>query len=173
MRPKYVDYLKVPRYYQSRDDNTCGPTCIRMVLDYYHKMEGKPVSDKEFLQIIDVAMKGDKYRSKGTYREEMIQTLKVYNLVPKELSGDRLQRLAQLGMALRNRYPAILSCIGDFGRYGRIGHYVVLIGMAENYVYVNDPYHRNPSEILLSSFLKRGQSLNWDGKRWGVIVKPV
>jgi hypothetical protein len=36
--------LEVPQYYQSEDDNSCGPVAIRMAADYYYKKEQKEMT---------------------------------------------------------------------------------------------------------------------------------
>jgi uncharacterized protein YvpB len=87
-----------------------------------------------------------------------------------EISGNTSARLEQLTKAIEKGRPAILSCLADFGRYGRMGHYVVLTGIDEDFLLINDPYPGKPSKISVSSFLKIGQTLNWDKMKWGIIL---
>jgi hypothetical protein len=65
----------------------------------------------------------------------------------------------------------ILTCIEDFGHYGRIGHYVVLTGIDKDFIYINDPYPGKDSQIALACFLKNGQPLCWGNLKWGIILR--
>ena len=161
---------RVPQYRQSRNDNACGPVCIRMVVDYFRSLTDKRTSKQTFLKILQITMKGNKYLSRGTHREHLISALWEFGISSTEISGDTAARLRQLTNAIGKGNPAILTCLADFGHYGRMGHYVVLTGIDKNFLYINDPYPGRPSQIPFLSFLKNGQPINWGKLRWGIIL---
>lgn len=163
---------RVPQYFQSHNENTCGPVCIRMAIDYFKSQTDKRVSNHDFLKILQITMKGNKYLSRGTYREYLISALREFGIFETKISGNTAARLAQLSRAIEYGSPAILTCLSDFGHYGRMGHYVVLTGIDKDFVYINDPYPGKPSQIPLSSFLKNGQPTSWGNLRWGIILNP-
>lgn len=162
----------VPKYRQGHDDNTCGPVCVRMVLDYFRGSIRKRTSRQERDKILKITMNGDKYLSRGTYREQLISALREFGISETEVSGNSAARLCQLTSAIKKGRPAILTCLADFKHYGRMGHYVVLTGIDNDFLYINDPYPGKPSQILRSSFLKNGQPINWGKLRWGIILTP-
>lgn len=162
----------VPKYRQGRDDNTCGPVCVRMVIDYFWAASGKRTSKQDMNKILQLTMNGNKYLSRGTYREYLISALEVFGISETVISGNTATRLAQLSRAIEHGSPAILTCLANFGRYGRMGHYVVLTGIDENFLYINDPYPGRPSQIPILSFLTNGQPINWGKLKWGIILNP-
>ena len=161
---------RVPKYRQSLDDNTCGPVCVRMVIDYFWGALGKYTSNQDKRKILQISMNGNKYLTRGTYREHLISALREYGISETAILGNTAARLGKLTRAIKKGSPAILSCLADFGRYGRMGHYVVLIVIDKDFLYINDPYPGRPSQIPLISFLKNGQPLNWGNLKWGVIL---
>lgn len=162
----------VPKYRQSHDDNTCGPVCVRMVIDYFWGALGKRTSKQDVHKILQITMNGNKYLSRGAYREHLISALREFGISETEISGNTATRLGQLTRAIEKGRPAILTCLADFGQYGRMGHYVVLTGIDKDFIYLNDPYPGKPSQIPLLSFLKNGQPINWGNSKWGIILNP-
>ena len=160
----------VPKYRQSHNDNSCGPACVRMVIDYFWGALGKHTSMRDVRKILQITMNGNKYLSRGTCREHLISALREFGIFETEISGNTPTRLAQLTRAIEKGSPVILMCLADFGHYGRMWHYVVLTGMDKDFIYINDPYPGKPSQILLLSFLKNGQPINWGKLKWGIIL---
>jgi len=132
---------------------------------------GKRISNQDFDKILLVTMNGNKYLSRGTYRENIISALQEFSISATEISGNTSARLEQLARAIERESPSILSCLADFEHYGRTGHYIVLTGIDKDFLWINDPYPGKPSKISISSFLKKGQPLNWDNMKWGISLK--
>jgi uncharacterized protein YvpB len=60
--------------------------------------------------------------------------------------------------------------MANFKYYGRYAHYIVLTGIDESYVYLNDPYPEKLAKIAIKSLLRNGQPTSWGNARWGVII---
>lgn len=162
---------QVPRYYQNQDDNACGAVCIKMVLDYFWKPSGRRVSRQDFHKILRITLNGDRYLPRGTRWEHLTAALREFGISATKISGNTETRLMQMTKALRKGCPVILTCIEDFGVYGRVGHYVVLTGTDKDFIYINDPYPGKDSQIAILSFLKNGQPMSWDNSKWGIILR--
>jgi ABC-type bacteriocin/lantibiotic exporter with double-glycine peptidase domain len=163
--------LKVPKYHQGKDDNACGPTCIRMVIDYYLKKKGKKLSKEDCENILQETMQGNRDRLFGTGKKDLKAVFRKRGIICKELLGSRKEtKLANLRTAINAGKPVILGCMANFKYYGRDAHYIVITGIDEAYIYVNDPYPGKPARILIESFLRNGQPTSWGNARWGVII---
>jgi hypothetical protein len=161
--------LKVPKYYQGKNDNACGPTCIRMVIDYYLKKKGKKLSKKDCANILQETMRGNSLS--GTDKKGLKAAFRMRGIICKELLGSRKDtKLANLRTAINAGKPVILGCMANFKNYGRLAHYIVLTGIDESHIYVNDPYPGKPAKIAIESFLRNGQPTSWGNARWGVII---
>jgi predicted double-glycine peptidase len=163
--------LKVPKYYQGKNDNACGPTCIRMVIDYYLKKKGKKLSKAECENILQETMQGNRDRSLGTVKKDLKAVFRKRGFICKELFGSRKEtKLANLFTAINAGKPVILGCMAKIKYYGRYSHYIVLTGIDESYLYVNDPYPGRLAKIAIVSFLRNGQPTSWGNARWGIII---
>lgn len=163
--------LKVPKYYQGKNDNTCGPVCIRMVIDYYLQKKGKKLSKEDCENILQETMGGYIYRLFGTGKKDLKAVFRKRGIICKELLGSKKEtKLANLRTAINAGKPVILGCMANFKYYDRDAHYIVLTGIDESYIYVNDPYPGKPIKILVDSFLRNGQPTSWGNARWGVII---
>jgi len=167
--------LEVPKYKQGKDDNACGPTCIRMVMDYYLKKKRQRLSKGDCESILQQTMTGDKYRETGTRKNDLKAALRRRGFICKELPDSRKEKkLVSLRLALDADKLVILGCIGKFKHYrGRVRHYIVLTGMDQSHIYVNDPYPGRPAKIEIESFLRKGQLTSWGNARWGIVSSPV
>ncbi len=159
----------LPIYYQDNEVD-CGPTCIKIVTDYYWKPKGKSVTEEYFKKIKKSAKK-----DKGsTGKSDMMDTIrKIVKLKYKELEGDEKDKIRQIKEAIKNHRPVILYCIVQ----GKYAHWVVAKGIDDEYLEVNDPYKGRPSQVELKYFLKKhnksrkyGQCLSWSPKQWGIAV---
>lgn len=160
----------VPIYYQDNKSD-CGPTCIKMVTDYYWKPKGKSVTDAYFKKIKQSAKK-DKGR---TGSKDMMDTIsKITKLKYTELKGNTNDKMRQIKEAIKTQRPVILYCLVDGGRYD---HYVVAKGIDDEYLEVNDPHREMPGQIELKYFLNKNntskkyeQCICWSPKQWGIEV---
>lgn len=159
----------VPIFYQNNEVD-CGPTCIRMVTDYYWKRKGKSVTEEDLKLIKKSAKKGNGY----TARPNMIDTIrKISELKCKVLEGDTNDKIRQIKEAIKKQRPVILYCLVQ----GKYDHYVVAKGIDKEYLEVNDPYKKRPCQVELKYFLKKnnksrvyGQCLSWSPSQWGIEV---
>ena len=156
-------------YYQENESD-CGPTCIKMVTDYYWKPKGQSVTEDSFKKI----KKSAKKNNGSTRRKDMMDTIrKISKLQCKELKGDEKDKLRQIKEAIKKQRPVILY-VRVKGKYY---HYVVAKGIDNEYLEVNDPYIKRPCQVELKYFLqqnnksrKYGQCLSWSPKQWGIEV---
>jgi predicted double-glycine peptidase len=118
-------------------------------------------------------MKGNVYRESGTSRDDMVKTIRGFGLTCRKIPGvTKDEKLRHLASALRAGRPAILWCRAYFQAHKRYAHYVVLTGLDERYLYLNDPYPDKPGRVERSSFIKNGQEMSWGTDAWGIIVGP-
>jgi hypothetical protein len=163
--------LKVPKYHQGKNDNACGPTCIRMVIDYYLKKKNKKLSKEDCENILQETMTGNRYHIFGTSKKDLKAVFRKSGINCKELLGSsKEKKLTNLRMAINAGKPVILGCRANFKYHGRYAHYIVLTGIDGSYIYVNDPYPGKPAKIPINSFLRNGQPTSWGNARWGVII---
>jgi hypothetical protein len=145
---------------QGKDDNACGPICIRMAMDYYLKKKRQRLSKGDRESILEETMGGDRSREAGARRKDLNEVLRRRGFICKELPGSRKEtKLASLRLALDARKLVILGCRAKFKYHrGRDRHYIVLPGMDKSHIYVNDPHPGKPAKIEIESFLRNGQS---------------
>ena len=159
----------LPMYYQENESD-CGPTCIKMVTDYYWKPKGQNVTEESFKKI----KKSAKKNNGSTRRKDMMDTIsKISKLQCKELEGDEKDKLRQIKEAIKKQRPVILYVRVQ----GKYYHYVVAKGIDNEYLEVNDPYKKRPGQVELIFFLKKdnkskkyGQCLSWTRTQWGIEV---
>jgi uncharacterized protein YvpB len=163
--------LKVPKYHQGKNDNACGPTCIRMVIDYYLKRKGKKLLKEDYEDILQDTMEGNRDRLFGTLKHDMKAVLRKRRFICKELLGSSKEtKLANLRTAVNAGKPVILRCMAYFKGYGRTAHYVVVTGIDKSFIYINNPYPGKPAKLEIESFCRNGQPTSWGNARWGVTI---
>jgi len=162
----------LPIYYQENESD-CGPTCIKMVTDYYWKPKGRSITEEDFKRIKKSAKK-----EKGrTGSRDMMETIrKISRLKCKELDGDEKNKIRQIKEAIRNQRPVILYCKVE----GKYDHWVVAKGIDTEYIEVNDPYREMPCQVELKYFLQKNNKsttyehcISWAPKRWGIVVHEI
>jgi ABC-type bacteriocin/lantibiotic exporter with double-glycine peptidase domain len=160
---------RVPIHYQD-DQVSCGPSCIKMVVDYYLKPKGKRVTEDEWKAIRKSSIRGEG----KTRPANMIKTIREKTkLKCKKLTGDLNLKISQIKEAIKMQRPVILYCVYK----GKDYHYVIATGIDNKYLSVRDPYPKMASKIELKYFTakrstsrKPGQSLRWVRKYWGIEV---
>ena len=132
-------WMPVPQYKQSRDGR-CLPACVRMVLAYL----GQEYSEDELARLLQA-------RSFGTSADHIrfINQLG-YTVTFEQGTEFDLQR------HLTRSLPCIIFLKTEALPYWKIedSHAVVLVGMAPETVYVNDPaFDQSPQPVPLQNFL--------------------
>jgi len=142
-------FIDVPFHYQDID-YYCGPACLEMVFDYY----GEDINQTE---IADAARTiGEPYWS--TYTDEMRRAAHFSNLstsmgieMPGNVTGYTLRKLGyaafeafdmdltQLKSYIDQDKPLIL--LMWYSEYHVSGHYRVVTGYNETYVFLHDPWN--------------------------------
>jgi hypothetical protein len=142
-----------------------------MILEYFRT--NRSVTTSEWEDILRSTMKGNVYRESGTDKDDLVKTIKEFGLTCRKIPGvTKDEKLRHLASALRAGRPAILWCRAYFQAHKRYAHYVVLTGLDERYLYLNDPYPDKPGRVERSSFIKNGQEMSWGTDAWGIIVGP-
>ena len=151
--------LKVTYFAQDKDEYTCAPVCLRMAMSY---LEGKRLNKDRYQEILDVAMDGNPNKVIGTSKKQLQFTIRKLGYKSKVIVG-----VGQLIKAVGRNHPIIVSCrMTD--RSKRISHYILIKGMDDNYIYINNPYSRTPSKVLIEDFLSNNQEISWGNSQWGV-----
>ncbi len=118
--------LGVP-YFKQEKSTTCGPACIRMVLEY----NGIRLSEKELEDIFETSWLGNTCEelSSGVenlgFSSEVVENFTLESL--KETLNKEIPIIALLD-------PAVL-----YGGLQGFGHFVIIIGLEQNLIYYHDP----------------------------------
>lgn len=182
MAQKIMLRRKVPSYFQSPKDNSCGPQVIRMVADFYKHERGRNLIGEEWHQVLQTTMNGNIERSIGTAKKDLKKALNDLGLGAKALQGGDPKRLAAIEMALRQEHPVIVSCRMPY-RGKLVDHYAVLAGMAEEYFYLRDPFPHGGKKSKVYRLVSREEFMKkklgsgkretvWGRLRWGIEVFP-
>lgn len=143
--------MKLSRYRQKKD-YTCGPACMKVVLDYFG-------IKKEINELVK-ELKTTKKR--GTDNAKMIEVIKKNKLkyVVKANS-----RLADIERFLKD----YLVVVGYFIPYYQESHYAIVKKIDAEKIYFHDTWFGSNHQYKISYFLK-----NWwdeEEKRWLLAIK--
>ncbi|MBM4141938.1 MAG: hypothetical protein FJ242_10765 [Nitrospira sp.] len=159
----YSTVLKVPYWSQDEEEYTCGPICIRMALSF---LEGKRLSKKEYLRILDVTMNGNPQKKSGTSKLKLKKAIKERGYRCRTIYGEK-----GITKALERKHPVFVYCWMKDEDGERYPHYVVIRGQEDKkYFHINDPCNGKPGKIQKKIFMVRAQKLNWGNKQWGIEV---
>lgn len=134
-------------YYSQNDDNSdlsstdCGPTCVRMVLGWHRKKNGKPDPS-------DDPTVNDLWNKTGLASGDLVNVNTLINLAndyPLTLKRKKAgsARIDWITDQIDDGYPVIMLC-----HYGTIkpadatwtgGHFVVVVGYSPTHIYYHDP----------------------------------
>ena len=133
------DWLPVPHYKQSRDGR-CLPACARMVLAYF----GQEYNEDDLARLLQTY-------SFGTAADHVrfIGQLGYAVTFEQGTESDLLRHLAR-------NLPCIIFLKTEALPYWTVedSHAVVLVGMSNELVYLNDPaFDQSPQSVPLQSFL--------------------
>lgn len=147
--------------YQQETQWTCSAACLTAVLRYY----GIPTSERKCGVYIKVR------KNKGAETTDIVNAAKAmgYESYEKSFTLDEARDLTDKG-------TPIICDIQSFTKPGA-GHYVVLVGIEGDRVYLMDPNTKgNSRELSLSEFRDRWFDYEMKPphklmKHWGVVVK--
>lgn len=126
----------------------CGPTCLSMVAVYYGHEEMNPA------WMADYAAKNGYWRSEGTAWSLMTEGAKALGLSSAELPLSE----KKIKSHLEDGEPIICS-VGP-GDFTNAGHFIVLTGLKDGKIRVNDPFSRINSGKLWTYEQLSGQIKN-------------
>lgn len=162
--------LAVPHYRQ-RTNYTCGPACLRMVLEYH----GKSLSE----ETIEKRCGADP--ANGTSPFKIARFLRRNRYSHKQ---QQRMTLSLLTAYLERGWPVIVAYQAwphkpsqtDLGRSWDHGHYSVVVGIRDARVCLVDPSSRRPRRYLdADKFIASWRDIENSGRiyrRWGVAVGP-
>jgi uncharacterized protein YvpB len=140
-------HISVP-YWGQTDTYYCGPACLQMVFDYY----GEAIPQREIAEVARTASAAG-----GTYTDDLRRAAHFSNMstsmgseMPENITGYSLRKLGysafewngmtidQLKALIDQDYPiiALMYTVPE-----GFGHFRVVIGYDDTYIYTNDPWH--------------------------------
>lgn len=117
--------LEVP-YFKQEKSTTCGPACIRMVLDY----NGIRLSEKELEEIFETSWLGNTC-------EELASGVEKLGFLSEVVENFTLESLKET----LNREMPVIALLDPAVLYGGLqgfGHFVIIIGLEQNVIYYHD-----------------------------------
>lgn len=141
VHPNISMRLKVPLFQQTHnlDDVKCGPTALRMVLQYFGRKSSIP-------ELCKLSGTRDIF---GTRRSGLIKALKTLNLFTYDTYG---ASTADIKKYLEKSVPVIVN----YRLHGE-GHYGVMVGLEKGNFVLLDPYEPKPLLISPNDFANRWQ----------------
>src|SRR4030067_2963810 len=139
MADRIILKRKVPSYFQSLKDNSCGPQVTRMIADFYKDERGRKLIGEEWQSVLRTTMNGNIERPMGTTKKDLMKALTNFGLDVKELRGGDPKRLAAIELALRQDHPIIVSCRIPY-RGKTAGHYANFAGVREHFFHFFHPF---------------------------------
>ena len=118
--------LEVP-YFKQEKSTTCGPACIRMILEY----NGIRLSEKGLEDIFETSWLGNTCEELASGVEKLGFLSEVVENFTMETLKETLNRGIPI-IALLD--PAVL-----YGGLQGFGHFVIIIGLEQNVIYYHDP----------------------------------
>jgi predicted double-glycine peptidase len=163
MRIGMKKILKVHCFKQDKSGYDCGPACIRMVLSY---LAGGRPSKSEYKKILELAMDGNtKYRY-GTSKRRLKRV--IHRLGYKYRS---VYELDGLEWAIEKELPVIVLCYMRDEEGDPYEHYIVVKGIENDYIHINDPYYGGSKRVRRSTFMSLKGNLYWKSRvKWGLVI---
>lgn len=132
----------------------CGPTCVRMILNYY----GIKKSEDELAKIIGATKKD------GCTPEQIILGMKKLGI---KVTYGKNFNLGKLQNLLMKNVPVII-----YWNPRGYGHYSVVVGVDEEFVRIADPKMSKIINFKRNDFLKKWHDIdNKNDKREVIIIK--
>lgn len=153
---------------KQRTNYTCGPASLRSIFYYYEHS----VSEQELVDAGEVEEDGTDFSTMRKIAHEY-----GYSFFSKHHGN-----IDQLRKWLEKKIP-VLVCYQEGEPNGKNGHYAVIHGINEHYLYIADPsnYFEGdngkftcPRKVTIEKFLKHWWEIdkNKKIKRWYAIVRP-
>ena len=118
--------LEVP-YFKQEKSTTCGPACIRMVLEY----NGIRLSGKELEDIFETSWLGNTCEELASG----VGKLGFFSEVVENFTLESLKETLNRGIPI----IALLDPAVLYGGLQGFGHFVIIIGLEQNVIYYHDP----------------------------------
>lgn len=134
-----------------------------MVADYFEGKCGRKLYAYEWSRVLEITMKNDLARARGTSWEDMVAGLSIVGLSCKQIRGatPELSRMA-LSRSLEWNHPVVVNF--KFPYRGKpVRHYAVLVAMDDEFLYFADPF---PHKGLKTSSLHPVQWSEFKASRW-------
>ncbi len=145
--------LNMP-YFKQDTRYSCGAAALQMTFYFY----GKLISEEELTKRLQI----DKDR--GTEHSQMIKVITDEGLYAYANNESSLEEADGF---IKSDIPIIVNFI-EPGENS--GHYAVVIGIDENNIILNDPWHGEKFKMNKDEFVERWQSENGGHKRWLLAV---
>ncbi|MDI6762129.1 MAG: C39 family peptidase [Thermodesulfobacteriota bacterium] len=118
--------LEVP-YFKQEKSTTCGPACIRMVLEY----NGVRISEIELEDIFETSWLGNTCEELASG----VEKLGLLSEVVENFTLESLKEIIERGIPI----IALLDPAVLYGGVQGFGHFVTITGLEQNVIYYHDP----------------------------------
>lgn len=134
------------RLFKQSEDGFCGPTSLRMVLDYH----GFKTSEEEIINLID-DISGISCNPNGCNPEDLVKGAITLGFEAKFLKNLLLDdSIAKLKKVVNyEKIPVIVDWLSPLG-----DHYSVIVGIENGIIKYADPYYGKIKKIYRNDFLK-------------------
>jgi ATP-binding cassette subfamily B protein len=144
--------LAVP-FYKQEDEYTCGPVCLKMVSEFYHKKYSKA-----FLKKLARTTE-----SHGTSTKNMESVMKRLGFT---VVTQRNSTLKDIEMFITLGHPVVVL----YTEPGTWAHYGVVTKITKHHVYIHDPY-RKPLEMFTRKAFAQRWSPKGRARRWMMVIQ--
>lgn len=146
------------KHYSQKKDYTCGPTCLKMVLEYY----GTKISRAKIIKLCKTT------RKEGTTNKNMVKAARELGF---NVFAMHERRVTEVTRNLHKGYPVIVSFTDP---KLKDGHYSVVIGyhQKKKQLVLADPYHGVDHTHSLKEFSKYWHNHYEVSKKWMMVITP-
>jgi predicted double-glycine peptidase len=148
--------LKDVPYYAQKRDYTCGPACLKMVLDYLGVESHQEILGRMAQSNEDV----------GTNYQGMVDAVRFHyrrSFVKKGASIEDIRHFLDMHL------PIIVNW---YLNKEKVGHFSVVVGISDKFITLNDPFNGERIRKSIDKFLEVWHDSTGRNWNWMMVVFP-